>query len=105
MSISKIKELIENEEFEFYGIRKDDAEYSVGDTCENSHSWRSDGTDNGELDGTCAIGVKAGTIESVIAQSKEYYGSHLYLIASDRKEMGEDQGEYIMSDAVVIAVL
>ena len=118
MKASEISEIISSGEFGYYGIRKDDMQYKVGGVCDNSHSWTEydpeDGSevvdgmglwDNGELDGTCAIGVTADTIKSVMEQSKEYYGKNLYLIASNSKEMGEDAGEYIMSDAVVLAII
>ena len=104
MTATEIKELIEDQEYTYYGIRKDGAKYSIGDTCENSHSWSED-QDRGELEGTCAVGVTAKTVDVALKQTKQYFGKHLYIIASDSREMGEDAGEYIMSDAKVVGII
>ena len=43
MTANQIKAIIENGEFEYYGIRSDDVvEYKVGDTCYASHQWWQD---------------------------------------------------------------
>lgn len=74
--MEELKKILEKEEYEFYGIRMDNAEYAVGDTCANSHQWWQDDPeddemeyepsmgcwDGGELDGTCAFEVSASNL-------------------------------------------
>ena len=37
MTVSEIKKMIENTEYNFYGLRADDAEYESGDIANRSH--------------------------------------------------------------------
>ena len=128
--IEKIKEVCEEAYFEYFGIRADGKEYQAGDTCEPSHQlfqdpdFDDDGNlifpyisdrenpyygfyDAGELDGTCAVGFDPEDENSIRAalESVKMYGKNLYIIAGDRMEYGNDDGEYIIKKAEVIGRL
>lgn len=126
--VNRVKEIIKNKEYLYYGLRKDECEYKVGDICNKSHQlwqdaeydWNTgellyplieDGPyagfyDEGELDGTCAIEVTLDNVEEKIKFMKTgYLGKHLHLIASDYAGYGNDIDEIILRDAVVIDVL
>lgn len=133
MTKEMILNAIENNDFEFYGLRYDYHNYNLNDTCENSHQWYADEWnldnydelteeeinelynsemmcyDNGELNGTCSICVTSETIEQALEDMKMYEygyapnGAKLILIAGDFAEYGNDRHEIVIKDAVVIA--
>lgn len=112
--------LVENNyKYRYYGIRTDSREFSVGD--EIGYSRNLDETDEyhygGSLPGTCATGFgclwfdgeeeDADTIKNAISTHEEvgYIGTHQYLIAGDDQTYGNDKGEVIIENAVVVAVI
>lgn len=123
--LEKVMEIIENGEYECYGIRGDyESIYKVGDTCSNSHQWWQDSEDaenmgltdddydesmmawdGGELDGTCAVQItEDDDIESIIEMAK-CHGGNIVLIAGNCFECGNDYKEVVIEEAQVIAVL
>ena len=123
--LNRIREIIEEGDFEYYGLRADDAEYKIGDICRSSHQLLQDPEfdddseliypyiddknspyygyyDAGELDGTCAIKVDEDSIEEALESIEMYDGKHVYLIAGDYIECGNDEGEIIIEDAEVL---
>ena len=108
--VSAIAAIIARGEYEYYGIRVDDGvSYSVGDNVANSRIWE-DGEPTGEeLDGASAVGLKlnssAADIARAVAISQNYFGDSVYLIGGYDMEYGEDAGEYVIKDAVVVKVL
>lgn len=97
--------------------------------CENSHEWYQDAWnlenydkltedeidalyneeigcyDAGELNGTSAIKVTPGNIDEALEIMKRYNlgGRTLILIAGNYAETGNDRGEIIIENAIVIA--
>lgn len=86
------------------GLRYDSRELEIGEEVGDSYRW-DDGEDTGEqLNGTCAIDASREDALKLIAG----YASmgRLYLIGSQRGyELGEDKGEIVIAEAVVIAKL
>lgn len=119
MTIEEIKTLIKKSEYEVYGIRVDDnVKYNVGDTCYKSHQWWQDEPyedcdleynedmscwDGGELPGTCALLVTEKNVEKILKQSEMYIGDYVTLIAGNVYELGNDIGEIIIENAIVLA--
>lgn len=126
MTAEDIKKMIEEETHEFYGLRKDSAEYKPGETVRNSHQlfqdpqWVDDemtellypleksgpyaGYYNaGELPGACAIRVTGSRVTQALDAVKCYYGDNLYLIAGHYAESGNDPDEIIIEDAEILA--
>lgn len=114
------KVMSENNEYDFFGLRHDEHAYSIGEEVSNSHQWYQDDPaawgedlpyieelrlwDGGELGGTCAVSIDGvDGIEKAMKAANKYDGSHLYLIASHEAWGGNDYGEVIMPDAVVVA--
>lgn len=107
------------------GIRTDERLLNVGDELGSSRDWAAEDAareinfEEVEIycDGTCATGFgylwfdedskedDLKTIEKAILLNKSYPGEHMYLIAGDGSEYGNDDAEVILSNAVVIAVL
>lgn len=122
--IEELRKIIEKEEYNCYGIRVDyDMVYKVGDICENSHQWWQDcpedpeeteleynedmqAWDGGELQGTCALLVEcADDLEEILEQSNMYLDDNVTLIAGNSYEGGNDIGEAIIENAVVLAIV
>lgn len=82
-----------------YGVRVQDVPYKLGRIDHVSHMW-DNGEDTGmELDGICCTSV------TMLDLASSYYGDHVAIIAGDNYIYGDDPGEIIISDPVVIAIL
>ena len=120
MTVEEIRNLINEAEYDYIGIRADSRDYQIGEVMDNSHQlfqdpqyvdfectellypYISEGTyagfyDGGELDGTCALEVSESNIEEMS------YGNKYYLIGGNSMEYGNDDDEIIINDAEVIA--
>lgn len=114
---------IEASGYNWIGIRHlaDDENYQIGDYCRNSYDWNYeydcstyDTDEPQELPGTCAYNTKIDCrwddpekIAEKLAKAIEnanYIGTPV-IIGGDRAEYGNDEGEIIIADAVVIAYL
>lgn len=112
---------IANCNYSYVGIRHlaKDESYSIGDYCRNSYDWdyeydRSayDTDDPIDLGGTCAYNTKIEPAYDDMQEIEEklekamleanYIGTPV-LIAGNRATCGNDDGELIIVDAVVIA--
>jgi len=114
-----IMKVMNENNYEFFGLRHDSHAYKIGEKVNRSHQWYQDDPtewgedlpynedlglwDGGELDGTCAIMVDKNEIEKAMKEANGYVGDHLYLIASCVAWGGNDYMESIMADAVVVA--
>lgn len=99
-----------------WGLRAlcDDEEYEIGDTPRESYGWDFDtdtslyGPDGETIGGTCAIDIgdweEEGDIEDAIRDVMRYLPRRVALIHAMDREYGNDPGEVILSDAVVVAV-
>jgi hypothetical protein len=128
MTIEELRRIIENSDFEVFGLRADDYKYSIGDDAHVSHQlfqdpdWDEYGNliyqegegfykgffDAGELDGTCAIEINDYDSDEKIARKLNIlsnYGKYFYLIGGDDSSYGNDEDEIIIEDAKIIAIL
>lgn len=118
--LEKIKMIVENGEYQYYAIRMDDYIYNIDDKCHTSHQWWQDDPEDGSeyvqemhcwdggiLPGTCAFSVSADNIADVMEEAEETFGyyDHMYLIAGDDAEIGNDPGEIIVDNATVLLVI
>lgn len=104
----------------YYGIRITDKRLEIGDECECSHELYQDPTfdedgelvypyiediglyDAGELDGTCSISIHS---RRAVELANRYLGEHMYIIAGNAAEEGNDPDEIIISDAKVVEII
>lgn len=90
--------------FENVGVRivdEDYLEYNArkGDTLPNSHTWEDGEYTDVELDGTsCIDNGEHGTFLG------EYFGDKALIIGGDFATWGDDPGERLIQNAVVLAV-
>lgn len=111
--MKEILEKMEKSNFNYFGIRSEDRDLPEGYELEQSHDW-DDGVMLDELlSGTCATGIGClwfdgeqddiDTVQQAIDANGGSYGKYMYIIGGDSYEDGNDDGEMIISDAVVIA--
>lgn len=129
MTVQEIKKAIDGTNYDFYGIRMDDGiRYNIGEIANSSHQlfqdpeyldeemtklaypYMDDGPyagfyDAGELNGTCVIKFDPEDDESIrraLDMVNVYYGNNIHVLAGDSMEYGNDMGEIIIADAVVL---
>lgn len=120
--IEQINNLIDlfdsHSSFMFLGLRADSRSFSTGDIVPNSHQWWQDDPDDGslyneemgcwdggELNGACALDLNNHNLLDVLKAISSYrvwIPTHVYLLASADAEGGNDIGEIIMEDAIVL---
>lgn len=87
-------------DYEVFGVRVQDVPFTMGAMDHASHVW-DNGDDTGEeLDGVCAQDVK-----TLNKYHNVYYGDYIAVVAGNDYSYGEDAGELIISDPVVVAIL
>lgn len=99
--IARVKEIGMDfdREYEYIGIRVQEVPFELGKMDHVSHIW-DDGNDTGEeIDGVCVINFDQAEL------AKNYFGDHIAIIGGNNREWGEDAGEIIISDPVVLEVL
>lgn len=96
-------------DYEIIGIRTQEEPFELGRINHTSHIW-----DNGDDTGDTLDGISATIINSqaIIMHSDEhtyfsgfYFGNHKAIIGGNRFEYGEDDGELIIKDPVVVGIL
>ena len=124
MNKTELENIIKNSEYNYYGLRMDEYKYNVGDECFKSHQLYQDAFyddnddfvypliteginkgffDAGELNGTCCLMITIDNIDKVLNNISDYYGDYCNLIAGNMVEDGNDMGEIIIENAVVLA--
>ena len=104
---------MEKSGFNYFGIRSESRELEEGYELESSHDWE-DGVMLDEfLNGTCATNVgylwfdgeqdDIDTLKNAIKKNGGKYGDYMYIIGGDHYEDGNDDGEIIIENAVIIA--
>lgn len=97
-------EVIEAGEYRYYGVRVLDDDVRVGDGIPASRTWVNGDPTDEVLPGPCALWVEsASDLPAVLAKAAEYVGTNTVLLGADEWLLGEDDGEIIMVDAVVVA--
>lgn len=98
--LDRIKELADELffDYEVVGIRTQDHSFNLGEMDHVSHVWV-DGDDTGEeLGGVCAVK------SDYAGHGHNYFGSHVAVVAGNHYTYGEDPGEIIISDPVVVEI-
>lgn len=113
MDAAQIRAIMEEGRFSDYGIRGlcFDEEYAVGDSPRESYDWDHENdistyaTDGRTLGGVCTVGLTEDNVEKVISLVPRMYGDgRMALIGGTLRDYGEDPGEWILSDAEILAI-
>ena len=95
-----------------------DEQYEVGDTARNSYDWdaENDCSSDDELNGTSAVMIDnswlegaddlIARIEETIPDMKSYHGGkHIVLLGGWSESQGTDDGERVIENAKVLAII
>lgn len=101
--INKAREIAEeaNWDYEVVGVRVQDVPFELGKMDHVSRVWVDGEETEEELDGVCVTKVADLTAKAY----GEYFGEHAAVVAGNKFSYGEDLGEIIIKDAMVIAIL
>lgn len=100
--IKKAKGIAEELSWDYgkIGIRVQEVPFELGEMSHRSHVWVDGDETDEELDGVCAQDV-----DTIDSYHHMYYGDYIALVAGNDYTYGEDAGEIIISDPVVVAIL
>lgn len=87
-------------DYEYIGVRVQDEPFEAGEIDHASHVWVNGEETEEELNGICAKNAR-----NYFDDGTVYFGDHVAIICGNRAEFGEDDGELIISDPVVVEVL
>lgn len=92
-------------EYSVFGIRIQEQEFVLGPLSHVSHVWV-DGEDTGiDLNGVCAISHRFAEKVFLGKFPTFYFGDHAAIICGNDFSYGEDVGEIIISDPVVVDII
>lgn len=108
--LEKILSVIENYDgsADAFGLRSDDRDLQIGEIFPASRVWEAGEATEELLDGTSVTGIRYAedAAKALDLQLSVYnYSQPLYLVAGTVNSYGEDEGEYILEDAEVLAIL
>ena len=89
-------------DYEYVGVRVHDDQYAIGQTMPDSRRWDDGEPTDDMLDGTSAIDLRDNRAAQLI---QAYMGDYLSIIAGWYASDGEDDGEIVIRDAVVLATI
>ena len=100
--ISKAKAIADSISLDYdkIGIRVQEVPFELGAMDHQSHG----GVDGDETEERLP-GVSAQDIETIGKYRNEYFGDYVAVVAGNEYEYGEDAGEIVIRDPVVVAVL
>ena len=104
------KEYSDKEGLGYFGIRSDDRDFSIGEALPASRIWDDGDPTEDELDGTSTIWLYDAyndefNVDALRIIKKVYAFRNTYLVASHSRTWGEDKGEWVLSDPVVVEVI
>ena len=127
---SFLETLSEDEKDDYiFDLRKDDYNYQINDSCNNSHQLFQDPFydendeliypyidngaykgfyDAGELEGICTIGFDPyndDSIKAALQNTDDYFAEHLYIVIGNDAECGNDQNELIIKNGTIASII
>jgi hypothetical protein len=101
------KAIIEQDEYEHYGVRAHRGQAVVGQTLGNSRVWVDGEITGDELAGISTLTVTAADVDGVVSRIRSEYcwsDEQIVLVAGDFMTWGEDAGEAVIHDNICLAV-
>nr|DAL03393.1 MAG TPA: hypothetical protein [Caudoviricetes sp.] len=100
--IQQIKNTVEDLDlawnYEYIGVRVQTRAFELGEISHLSHVW-----DNGDDTGVELEGISTCKVDRL--GHTEYYGDHVAIICGNEADYGEDDGELVIRDAEVAAII
>jgi hypothetical protein len=104
-----MEQIVASAEYNYYGIRAHRAAAAVGEVLGNSYVWIDGEPTDVELNGVCTIRVGEGDdLDAIVARIRREYcwdNETIVLVGGYHGEWGEDDGEFIIRNAVVLDIV
>lgn len=99
--IKRIEEVADDlfYDYEIVGVRVQEEPFELGEMEHRSAVWEDGEATEETLDGVCVVK------HDKLAEAQGYYGNHVAIVVGNRYTYGEDPGEIIIEDPVVVEVL
>lgn len=110
MTINEIRKIAEKyeDEYEYVAIRTQEEPFEIGVIEHVSSLWDNGDETEVKLNGISGTMVKSEAVQMHCDKGYRYghyFGDHHAIICGNRAEYGDDVGEVVISDAVVVEVL
>ncbi len=111
MKLKEIREIAQKytSEYDYVAIRTQDQEFEIGTISHNSKVWIDGEETDLDLDGISATDINSDMIsmhsEEYTTYTGYYPGEHMAVVAGNVATRGEDDGEIIIEDAVVVEII
>ena len=109
MTANEIRKIAEEYEMDFdcIGIRTQEIPFELGEITHNSKAWVDGEETKEELDGICVTKIDSEAVKMHTGERKfgSYCGNHLAIIGGEIDTYGEDDGEVILKNAVVLYIV
>ena len=110
MTASEIKKIAEKYkgEYEYIGVRTQEEAFKLGALDHCSSVWDDGNETEGMLNGISVTNVHSDALKMHTGEDpmfRSYFGEHKAIICGNSAESGDDEGELIIADPVVVEVL
>jgi hypothetical protein len=111
MTIAEIIEAAESyeEDYEVVGIRTQEIPFELGAISHLSKVWYDGEETDDFLEGICCTSINSHSVKMHSSEhdswSGYYYGDYAAIVCGNEYTMGEDDGEVVIMDAVVVKIL
>lgn len=108
MTAVEIREIAEKYEMAYsvVGVRTQEEPFQLGELAHVSSVWE-DGEETAQLlAGISVTDINSNAVKMHTGESwNSYYGEHLAIVCGDAVGAGEDEGEVIITNAVVVEII
>ena len=110
MTVKELKDLADkySADYGYIGVRTQEEPFELGEVEHRSSVWVDGDETDGKLNGVSATNVNSDALEMHTDGDPRYgfyFGDHKAIIAGNFAEYGEDPGEIIISDPVVVEII
>ena len=110
MTVEELKGLAEKytDRYQYVGVRTQEEPFELGEVEHRSSVWVNGDETTSELNGLSATNINSRALRMHTDSDPRYgfyFGDHKAIIAGDSAECGEDPGEIVISDPVVVEII
>ena len=110
MTIKELRAMAEKytDRYQYVGVRTQEEPFELGEVGHRSSVWVDGDETTSELNGLSATDINSRALRMHTDSDPIYgfyFGDHKAIVAGDFAERGEDPGEIIISDPVVVEII
>lgn len=108
MTAVELREIAEKYqgEYDIVGARTQEQPFQIGDIDHVSSVWEDEEETEELLGGISVTDIDSDSVKMHTGESiNRYFGEHMAIICGDRVSYGEDAGEVVIANAVVVEII